>query len=306
MSADNHTSGGLREMFLRTIAVIGLLAILILGAWGIILLATYLPTAFNGSNDEEQGYVYDSEDYEDTDLDEDEVPVVVTAPVKPVVPVKPVATKPVTPTVSYVPAAQTRSYYGLPDLAVRINSVTPAGGNRVNVQFAVQNLGGNVAQSGWMFEARIPWGSGTYPYISAGQRALNPGDQVYYTLGFDRTTSYSYDYDNDRDSDECDVDDRRDWDEDDWFDWYDENCGDNYCDSDWDNDYDRDEVRDFDEDDWQDWFDDYCDEDNGDDDDDRDHSRYPVVGSQNFTVTVDPQGRVYETNRSNNSASTRI
>lgn len=45
--ADTKENGSMREMFLRTVAVVGLLAVLILGAWGIIVLATSIPAAFD-------------------------------------------------------------------------------------------------------------------------------------------------------------------------------------------------------------------------------------------------------------------
>ena len=44
--ATNTTSGSFRDNLVRVIAVIGLIAVLLLGAWGIIQLAFYLPTFF--------------------------------------------------------------------------------------------------------------------------------------------------------------------------------------------------------------------------------------------------------------------
>ncbi|MES2007051.1 MAG: hypothetical protein V4436_03010, partial [Patescibacteria group bacterium] len=40
---------GFKEMFLRLVAIVGLIAVLILGAWGIILLAFNLVGIFTGS-----------------------------------------------------------------------------------------------------------------------------------------------------------------------------------------------------------------------------------------------------------------
>ncbi len=301
MSAESHGTG-VRETFLRTVAVVGLLAVLILGAWGIILLASYLPTAFQGWGDDNT-YVVNPDD--EGEFVDDEEEVVVVVPATPVKPSYTYPSQPSQPAVMYVPATQRAQLYGLPDLSVRVNSVSPIGGNRMSVQFAVQNVGSNTAPSGWMLNAQIPWQSSSYTYVSPSQRTLYPGDQIYYTLSFDRNI-YDNRYDDDRNTnDECDVDDRDDWDEDDWQDWYDDDCGDEYCDNDWDTDYDRDEVEEFDEDDWQDWFDDYCDEDNGDDNDD-DYRYGTYFGDRTVQITVDPQGRVYEVNRTNNTATAQV
>lgn len=43
---NTHNGSSAREVFLRTIAIIGLIAVLVLGAWGIILLAFNLPAVF--------------------------------------------------------------------------------------------------------------------------------------------------------------------------------------------------------------------------------------------------------------------
>ena len=111
-----------------------------------------------------------------------------------VVPAKPVATT--KPSTTYVPAKTTaRAFYGSPDLAVTMGSVTNYGG-RYSAQFTIQNVGSNVAPYGWTFNASLP-ASPTYTYTSNAQQALNPGDKVVYTLGFTPgQNGYSYSYPN--------------------------------------------------------------------------------------------------------------
>lgn len=100
------------------------------------------------------------------------------------------------PTYTYVPAAQVASLYGLPDLSVRMLGVYPQG-SRVSVQFEIQNIGTNVARSGWSFNAQLPLNP-SYTYQSQTQQALNPGDKIVYTLGFDNQYQgnqyYNYQY----------------------------------------------------------------------------------------------------------------
>jgi len=99
------------------------------------------------------------------------------------------------PTHTYVPAAQTTSLYGLPDLSVRMLSVIPQG-NRVAVQFEIVNNGTNVARAGWTFNAQLPL-TPAYTYQSQTQQALNPGDKIVYTLGFDNQNyNNNYNYQN--------------------------------------------------------------------------------------------------------------
>jgi hypothetical protein len=100
------------------------------------------------------------------------------------------------PSYTYVPATQIAALYGLPDLSVRILSVMPQG-SRVSVQFEIKNIGTNVARSGWSFNAQLPLNP-SYTYQSQTQQALNPGDKIVYTLGFDNQYQgnqyYNYQY----------------------------------------------------------------------------------------------------------------
>jgi hypothetical protein len=121
------------------------------------------------------------------------VPAQGTKPATPTPAPKPTTTK---PTTSYVPAKTTaRTLYGSPDLAVTMGAITNSGG-RYSVQFTIQNVGTNVAASGWTFRAALPT-SPAYTYSSNPQQALNPGDKVVYNLGFSMNqNTYSYGYQN--------------------------------------------------------------------------------------------------------------
>ena len=85
--------------------------------------------------------------------------------------------------------------YGYADLAVRIISVQPVNQysynynqtRRYTMQFEVSNVGTNIANQGWNFNALIPWTPNTYTFASQPQQALYPGDKIVYTLGFDAT-----------------------------------------------------------------------------------------------------------------------
>lgn len=98
-----------------------------------------------------------------------------------------------TPSYTYVPATQTQALYGSPDLSVRIISTAPTYNGRTNVVFEIQNVGTNVAHSGWSFNAILPT-SPTYTYTSPAQQALYPGDKIVYTLGFDGYQNYNNGY----------------------------------------------------------------------------------------------------------------
>ncbi len=112
-----------------------------------------------------------------------------------------VAEKPKTPAKkpassgSYTPAKRAVQLYGYPDLAIRINSVAPSG-SRMNVQFTVENIGTNTVPAGWSFQANLPietgYSAGGYPYYAPAQRALNPGDKIVFTMGYDSASYGQY------------------------------------------------------------------------------------------------------------------
>jgi len=306
--AEHNTSTGAREVFLRTIAIVGLIAVLVLGAWGIILLAFNLPTIFsnvgnsirsvfvtdtatttpsqqtmtvaapqnvqngeafqvswNHTNRASDTYAYTlsyacesglsikapapngtyqevscNTPFNSVNATENirliptvtgvaSVPAILTVTATKVGTAEPVAfssatvtvnrgvavtptqpTQPTTPSTpstptnnnnsaTYVPAAaRPAQLYGQPDLSVRVTSITPVqsyygyGQNynaqqtrRYTMQFTIENVGTNVALSGWNFNTQTPWLPNTYTFTSQSQQTLYPGDRIVYTLGFD-------------------------------------------------------------------------------------------------------------------------
>lgn len=278
-------SKSFKDTLLRGIALLGLILILVLGAWGVVVLAFNVPHILSSAGATIAG-IFDFEGSENEEEAEDEetveVPVVSpTTPAKPATPAQP------KPTYTYTPAAQpVAQLWGYADLAVRIISVVPQGG-RYSMQFEVSNVGTNIA-SGWSFDAELPLDP-EYTYRSGAQQALRPGDKIVYTLGFNAPyTGYDYDdhYNDDERYDDCNENYDR-WDEDEWQDWY-EDVFDRSVGS-------RD---DWDSNDWEEWYDDFCD----DRDDDRDYNNRDGV----VRVTANSYGNIYELNRANNSASQRV
>lgn len=124
----------------------------------------------------------------------------VTTPTKPVT----IPTQPGSETSGTYPiggTAPTGGYYGLADLTVSINQVgylttnsadsfvaatIVPHGYRPAVKFTVKNIGTNVAGA-WRFSATIPTTVG-FLYNSNPQQALNPGDSIDFTMGFDQAT----------------------------------------------------------------------------------------------------------------------
>lgn len=86
---------------------------------------------------------------------------------------------------SYVPSGRTTNLYGSPDLQVRMlsNPGVVYGGQKVSLQFAIENVGTNIASANWIFTANLPY-QGGYTYQSPTQQALYPGDKIVYTLGY--------------------------------------------------------------------------------------------------------------------------
>ena len=54
------------------------------------------------------------------------------------------------------------------------------------MEFAITNVGTNIVQSGWTFNATLPI-NGSYTFASQPQQALYPGDKIVYALTFDNT-----------------------------------------------------------------------------------------------------------------------
>lgn len=113
----------------------------------------------------------------------------------------PATTKPVTttkpkPSTTYVPSGRTQNLYGLPDLEVTMVQAPQVAnvGSRITLQFVITNVGSNVAPSGWMFNAILPY-QPIYVHPSGGQQALYPGDKIVYTLSYDVVPQGGYGYD---------------------------------------------------------------------------------------------------------------
>ena len=289
-----------RDTLLRGIALLGLILILVLGAWGIIVLAFNVPNFLSSAGTTIANLF--ERDREDGDTIE--VPVVSTststeaprqtASVASTGSTKTASSPKTTSSYSYAPASQpVAQLYGYADLATRIVSVVPQG-SRYSFVFEISNVGSNIASYGWSFTAELPLDP-TYTYNSGPQQALRPGDKIVYTLGFDMPYGGYYGYDYDRYDDRYDDDERydecgeshRDWDAEDWFDWYQDT---------WDTDSDS--REDWDEDEWEDWYDDFC-----DDRDDDDDYGYGNRSNGYVSVTANPFSSIYELNRGNNSAS---
>lgn len=173
---------GVKELFLRLVAIVGLIAVLILGAWGIILLAFNLVGIFTGAVDIKSLFT------SKTPSEETAGPVVTTKPATTGTS-KPATTGTVTaaqPTAVYTAAPRVAQLYGLADLKVTITSVNSLSSyqGRTVVQFTVENVGTNVALSGWSFNAQLPL-TPAYTYQSQSQQALYPGDSIAYTLTYD-------------------------------------------------------------------------------------------------------------------------
>lgn len=179
--ADNQMST--KDMFLRAIAVLGLIAILLLGAWGIIQLAVNLPS-FLANVGGSVSSVFTRESNSTT------TPASPVAPTAPTTPTKPAGTVGGGTGSTYVPSGVRTNLYGASDLAVRLIAGVPYG-DRYTVTFEIGNYGTNMAPSGWNFTAELPMGGDEYPYHSAPQQALYPGDRIVYTLGFS-TDDYGY------------------------------------------------------------------------------------------------------------------
>lgn len=181
---------GFKEVFLRLVAIVGLIAVLVLGAWGIILLAFNVIGFFNGTNTSISSLFTNDKTVVDNTATTTPVYIPVTNP--PVTTTYPTTAK---PTVVYTPAAQKAPLYGLPDLRVTIMSVNSLSSTqgRTVVQFVVENIGTNIAARGWNFNAILPLTPNpSYTYQAAAQQALYPGDKIAFTLTYDNPNYNQY------------------------------------------------------------------------------------------------------------------
>lgn len=185
-----HKETSFKGMVLRAIAVIGLVAILLLGAWGIIQIAFALPGflhTFFSSNTPSPTIAQIDQTVATPSTPHIEVPTPTTA-AQPTQKPTPLPVQDVAPKST---VTRTSTLYGSPDLSVSILSIQPSG-NRYTMQFIVSNMGTNVSAAGWVLTAHIPL-TPVYTYTSAVQPGLYPGDKIIYTLTFDVPT-YGYGY----------------------------------------------------------------------------------------------------------------
>ncbi len=184
------TNKGFKDNIVRLVALLGLLLVLLLGAWGIILLAFNLPSIASTVGSSIVS-LFDYSPASDTpkETETPQTPVAATPAAKPVA--KPTGTTSYVPTQTYVPAASKVALYGAADLSVRILSINPLSAGRTSVQFEVMNIGTNNAPAGWTFDAVLPLGY-AYTYNSPAQQALYPGDKIVYTLGFNSANQNQY------------------------------------------------------------------------------------------------------------------
>ncbi len=200
------------------LAVVGFVALVGLGMWLAVYSTRYVPTVVNGAG---AAAVYLGSVFNRSTATLSVVPTptasstisstntatstVATSTVATPAPVKPVVSAP-TPgekkTSTYPingTAAVSTPLSGLPDFIVVIKGVgylatssadsfiassTVPTGSRPAVSFTIKNVGGN-ASGAWRFSASIPTQT-AYIFQSPPQQALNPGDSIDYTLGFDQ------------------------------------------------------------------------------------------------------------------------
>ncbi|MGE5540722.1 MAG: CARDB domain-containing protein [Bacillota bacterium] len=216
----DHETQQTRKAAVGGLAVVGFIALILIGIATAIYAASFLPRAISrvGTANVYLSTLFQPNDGQPsenpqppaststpTSIPLSPAPATTTAPAPsiPSTPSTPAPT-PVTPTytqptyqVVTVPGTQ---YYGLADLVTTITSVgylrnegdtssfvtddTVPSGYQGAVRFVIANRGTNISNS-WMFEAHLPTTDGSSVYRSGTQRALNPGDTIVYTLGFD-------------------------------------------------------------------------------------------------------------------------
>lgn len=218
-----HNESQTRKAAVGGLAVVGFIALILIGIATAIYAATYLPKAISklgaanvylsslvqpGSTDDGQLQAVNppSTVYEPAPTATTSLPIY--TPAQPTTPTPttggPSYTPAPTPTYTRVPVVVTPTYYGLADLITTITSVgylrnngdtnsfvaanSVPRGYQGAVRFVVANRGTNISDS-WSFEARLPGTNGTYR--SATQRSLKPGDSIVFTMGFDSSESGS-------------------------------------------------------------------------------------------------------------------
>lgn len=216
-------SSNTRETTVNGLAVVGFVALVVLGMWLAVASTRFVPPIVNriGAAAVYLGSIFtpaegpslsvvptasttipfgtEATSTTSTEATTTAATSTVTLPTSPTKPVKPTAGQETSSTVQIGGSTGTPTLYGYPDLVVNILSVgylasasadtfvassTVPSGSRPAVKFSIKNVGTNVAAP-WRFSASIP-AQTAYVYQSPSQQALNPGDSIEYTLGFDQ------------------------------------------------------------------------------------------------------------------------
>jgi|GEM_PF-6287162 len=174
----------------RTIGAVFLGLVLILGAWGLVVVAMRLPlmlSSMGSALSAQFSSPFGNRALVASVAEESSSPsasAVPNAPEQstPVAQKEPARTQPaVTPTPRAQAVSATRAVSnpnGAADLSVRIVSSVHGG-----AEFEISNAGTKTSASGWIFTAKLPL-SPAYTYVSAPQQALMPGDKIAFTLGW--------------------------------------------------------------------------------------------------------------------------
>ncbi|OGG67981.1 hypothetical protein A3E65_01145 [Candidatus Kaiserbacteria bacterium RIFCSPHIGHO2_12_FULL_56_13] len=209
-----------REAIERGLAIVGFIALVAFGIWLAIYGSRFVPTAIGrlGAAAVALTSVFvpaepalsivptttipfgEATNTFDELIEEPTAPATPASPVSPSPGARTSATFPISGTTT--PPSTTVLPMGLPDLTATITAVglltasttesflattTVMGGLRPAVKFSIQNIGTNVATSGWHFSAAIPTQT-AYVFYSPTQQALGPGDRIEYVLGFDQAS----------------------------------------------------------------------------------------------------------------------
>lgn len=200
-----------QDTAIRTLAIVGFIALVCLGMWLAIYSSRFVPTAVNTLN---AAAVSLSSIFHSTGNDNNSLSVSTTSPFDkttpttteptPVTTAKSSATKKTSKPSGGTYAIGTTTVpvalHGLPDLTTSILAVgyltststdsfiastTVPTGMRPAVKFLIKNIGTNIVPEGWKFNASLP-ATTAYIFVSDPQQQLNPGDSIEYTLGFDQ------------------------------------------------------------------------------------------------------------------------
>ncbi len=203
-----------RQTAVNTFAVIGLIALIILGIWGAIYSARFVPTIANriGTAAVYVGSLFvpaQTTPPTSSDTNATTTPTFIsfgsattTASTTPTIKKTPATTYvPPKKTSQQVVRTATRPLYGLPDLSITVTAIgylstdstssfvsrsSVPSGERPAITFTVKNIGTN-ASGPWRFSADIPTRT-SYTYRSDLQQSLAPGDSIDYIFGFDRAS----------------------------------------------------------------------------------------------------------------------